>query len=221
MAAEEMRLVVVGAGGFGRETIEIVRALQASGDRITLVGVCDDDPALRGASVLGIPVLGPVTTAAEHDAHIVVTIGHPGDFGIRRRIVELLGFQAERYATLVHPASVVPDSAELGRGTVVHAGVVMTAEIGVGDHVVVMPGVVLTHDDRVGDYATLAAGAMLAGGVTIGEGAYVGGGALIREHLTVGSSSLVGMGSVVTRDVPQGEVWAGVPARKIRTAAGT
>jgi acetyltransferase-like isoleucine patch superfamily enzyme len=41
----------------------------------------------------------------------------------------------------------------------------------------------------------------------------------VREHLTVGAWALVGMGAVVTRDVPGGEVWAGVPARSL-TAVG-
>jgi acetyltransferase-like isoleucine patch superfamily enzyme len=39
---------------------------------------------------------------------------------------------------------------------------------------------------------------------------------MIRENRNIGSWSLVGMGAVVTRDVPGGEVWAGVPARFVR-----
>jgi acetyltransferase-like isoleucine patch superfamily enzyme len=81
---------------------------------------------------------------------------------------------------------------------------------------VVMPSVVLTHDDIVGDFATLGSGARLAGGVVIGEGAYIGAGALIRERCHVGPWALVGMGAGVTHDVPGGEVWAGLPARRLR-----
>jgi acetyltransferase-like isoleucine patch superfamily enzyme len=80
----------------------------------------------------------------------------------------------------------------------------------------VMPHVVLTHDDRVGDYAILAAGVRLAGGVQVREGAYLGAGCLVRENRTVGAGALVGMGAVVTTDVPDGEVWAGMPARFLR-----
>ena len=87
-----------------------------------------------------------------------------------------------------------------------------------GAHVAVMPAVVLTHDDRVGDGVTFGAGARVAGGVTIEDGAYVGSGALLREHVVVGSGAVVGMGAVVTQSVPPGEVWAGVPARQLRSA---
>ena len=52
--------------------------------------------------------------------------------------------------------------------------------------------------------------------VTVGEGAYIGAGALVRERCRIGAWALVGMGAGVTGDVPGGEVWAGLPARRLR-----
>jgi acetyltransferase-like isoleucine patch superfamily enzyme len=66
---------------------------------------------------------------------------------------------------------------------------------------------------------TFGAGARVAGGVTVEDGAYVGSGALLREHLVIGAASTIGMGAVVTESVPAGQVWAGVPARPLRTLA--
>ncbi len=154
--------------------------------------------------------------AERPDARSSSAPGHPGNFTSKRAIVGRLGLPPERYATLVHPAAVVPDSCELGAGTVVLAGVVMTADVRVGAHVGLMPQVVLTHDDRLEDYVTAGAGVRLAGGVHVGEGAYLGSGCLVRENRAIGPWALVGMGAVVTSDVPGGEVWAGVPARFVR-----
>lgn len=214
-------LIVVGAGGFGRETLELVRALQLAGSLIELLGVVDDDPELEDSAVLGVPVIGSVAAVHQHPgAVIVVTIGNPDNFGVRERIVAKLGLPVDRYATLVHPTAVVAESATIGPGSIVHAHCVLTADIHVGSHVVMMPSVVLTHDDRVGDFATIGAGALLAGGVAVGDGAYIGAGAMVREYIQIGDGALVGMGAVVTHDVPSRQVWAGSPARFVRELAG-
>lgn len=216
-------LLLVGAGGFGRETAEAVRAINASHEERTgaarweLLGFLDDDPHRWGSELSTAPVLGAIDDVAKRpDAAVVVCTGHPGDFTSKRRIVTRLALPRERYATLVHPTAVLPASCQLGEGTVVLAGVVATVDVEVGAHVALMPHVVLTHDDRLADFVTAGAGACLAGGVTVREGAYLGSGCLVREDCTVGPWALVGMGAVVTREIPGGEVWAGVPARYVR-----
>jgi acetyltransferase-like isoleucine patch superfamily enzyme len=96
------------------------------------------------------------------------------------------------------------------------AGAIVTTALRIGAHVVAMPHVLITHDDEIADGVTFAGGAMLGGSVTVGECAYLGQGCLVREKLSIGAGAVVGMGSVVLQDVPAGEVWAGVPARRIR-----
>ena len=210
-------LLVIGAGGFGRETLEAVRACNLVQPTWEVVGFLDDDPALQQRDVDGVPVVGRIDDLTRQSAAAaVVTIGNPSDFTSRRRIVERLGLPPGGWATVVHPAASIPSSASVGEGTVVLAGVVATTGVEIGAHVAVMPSVVFTHDDVIGDFATLGSGARLAGGVTVGEGAYIGAGALIRERCRIGAWALVGMGAGVTGDVPGGEVWAGLPARRIR-----
>ena len=48
------------------------------------------------------------------------------------------------------------------------------------------------------------------------RGASIGSGAVVLGGVTIGPGALVGAGSVVTRDVAEGEVVAGVPARFLR-----
>lgn len=211
-------LLILGAGGFARETAEAVRAESETDGRWDLLGFLDDDPDRHGDFLEGLPVLGPLDAIADHpDARVVACMGHPGNFFTRKRVVRRLNLAPERWATVIHPSAVLAASTEIGCGSVVLASVVTTAAVRIGEHVVVMPATVMTHDDEAGDYATFGAGVRLAGRVRVGEGAYVGSGALVRQDLEVGEWSLIGMGSVVTHAVPAGEVWAGVPARCLRT----
>jgi acetyltransferase-like isoleucine patch superfamily enzyme len=79
-----------------------------------------------------------------------------------------------------------------------------------------MPHVLITHDDEIADGVTFAGRASLGGNVVVGECAYLGQAASVRDRVTIGAGAVVGMGSVVLQDVPAGEVWAGVPAKRIR-----
>jgi sugar O-acyltransferase (sialic acid O-acetyltransferase NeuD family) len=209
-------LLIVGAGGFGRETAAAVHTINAVQPQWDLLGFVDDDPALVGREFEGARVLGSVDAgiAARPSAHVVVCTGRPENYFSRFAIVRRLALAPERYATIVHPAASIAATAVIGRGSVVLAGTVATAQCRIGNHVAVMPVVAITHDDQIGDYATLACGVRLGGGVRVELGAYLGAGALVREALTVGAWSLVAMGAVVTRAVPRAERWSGVPARR-------
>lgn len=211
-------LVLIGAGGLGRETAELVRAIDHAAPTWELIGFVDDDPRTVGTTVQELPVLGPPSLAHELDADVAVTIATSNDPGARRRLVARLTLEPNRYATLVHPWTVIAGSASLGPGTILHATTVLTADVVVGTHVVAMPGVVLTHDNEVGDGATLAAGVRLGGGVRVGADAYLGAGVVVREGLTIGRGAVVGMGAVVTHSVPAGEVWVGSPAHPLEVS---
>jgi acetyltransferase-like isoleucine patch superfamily enzyme len=172
--------------GAGGLAREVGEAVSAAG-RYRVLGIVDDDPSLIGTSVGGMPVLGGLDQLYWDRSSCVV----------------------------VHPSVQVPRSCFLGVGSVLLAQVAITADARIGRHVVAMPNVTVTHDDMVGDYATLCAGVSLAGGVTVGAGAYLGTNASVRQDLNVGADSTLGMGSTLLEDLPDGQTWAGVPAREL------
>ncbi|TPG14128.1 acetyltransferase [Pedococcus bigeumensis] len=205
-------LILVAASGLALETAEAARACG-----IRIEGCVDDDATLWGSLAGGwLKVLGGLdSVAAQADCDVIVCAGR----GVVRELLterlRELGVADEQYATVVHPSVSVPDSCTVGAGSVVLAGAVLTAAVSVGRHVVVMPHVTMTHDDVIEDFATLCAGVTLGGGVRVGRAAYLGMASSVREKVTVGARGTLGMGAVLLRDLPGGEVWAGVPARPL------
>lgn len=210
-------LLIVGAGGFARETAQAVAAVNAVRPSWRLRGFLDDDPLLHGRPVDGVPVIGGTDLVESlPDAQVVVCVGNPRNYFTRARIVERLALPAARYATIVHPSADVSADSTVGPGSVLLAQAVLTAAVTVGAHVAVMPHAVLTHDVTVDDFATIASGVRFGGGARVQRGAYLGSGALIREQVKIGAWSQVGMGSVVLQDIPEAQVWVGSPARRLR-----
>ncbi len=208
-------LLLVAAGGLGREAAAAVRAVGA-GARVAFL----DDAIAVGTEIEGVTVVGPATAdtiARFPDAEVVVCTASSADPDRRRRLVARLDIPRSRYGRIVHPAAVL-DECVPGPGSIVLAGAVATVAVTIGAHAVIMPGVVMVHDTVIGDYSVVAGGVALGGGVQIGERAYVGAASVVREGCRVGDGAVVGMGAVVVRDVPAGEVWVGNPARRLRAA---
>lgn len=93
--------------------------------------------------------------------------------------------------------------------------------IEIGDNVVVSFGVsFLTHDDawyNCSKYINSSEDMRRYGRIKIGNNCFIGCRSILLPGVTIGDNSIIGAGSVVTKDVPSGEVWAGNPARFIKT----
>lgn len=96
----------------------------------------------------------------------------------------------------------------------VHAGCERPTSIGA--RTLLMAGSHVGHDAHIGEDCDIAPNAVVGGCCTVGNRVKVGMGATIRPHVTIGDGARIGNGAAVVRDVPAGETWAGVPARRIR-----
>lgn len=85
----------------------------------------------------------------------------------------------------------------------------------VGDNVILNTRATVEHDCIIGAHCHVAPGAVLCGNVVVGEETHIGAGAIVKQGVKIGSRCVIGMGAVVLRDVPDGAVIVGNPARRI------
>ncbi len=211
------RVVLVGAGGHGRGTLEILRARLAAGLPCPEpVAFVDDDPARVGTDVGGLPVLGPVDRllemADDGETGAILAIASAAAKRVLASRIEAAGIP---WVSAVHPSAILGAGTSVGAGAIIGAGVVVAYDTRIGRHVTVNLNATVGHDCVLGDYSTIAPGVNVTGNVTIGEGVEIQTNATLVPGISVGNGARVGPGSVVLRDVPAGELVFGNPARKM------
>lgn len=209
-----VRLVIIGAGAFAREIIDIIDAMNIAGAGIEIVGLVVDEAYLPSVSSIDdIPVLGELSVLNElQGIQLICAIGDPI---ARHRIVTQMVQRGHDFVTLIHPSVIWGRHVSLGAGTVVTSGCILSNNIKIGNHCHLNPGVIVGHDCYIHDFVSLAPGARVSGYVEINEGSYIGTGANIIDRIVVGNWSIVGAGATVIRHVPANSTVVGVPAKPI------
>lgn len=208
-------LVVIGAGGHGRETVSLLKEALNRGDKDwELLGVvCDTRPDSDLLSALGVDWLGPVEALRTISASFNVAIG---DGHVRQRLQTRWQGAGLEPATLIHWSASVGFDVEIGRGCYIGPLTAVTTHIRLHDGVQVNSGCTISHDVVLGEFATVAPGVRLTGGVVVEAGATVYAGATVLPRIRIGEGAVVGAGAVVASDVAPGTTVAGIPARLIR-----
>jgi len=86
------------------------------------------------------------------------------------------------------------------------------------DHVTIASGVsFITHDGGVWIFRVRDPEIDYFGPIVVGNNVFIGIRVIIMPGVTIGDNCVIGAGSIVTRNVPAGHVYAGVPARNIKT----
>lgn len=210
------KLVIVGAGGLGREVLATVRACNAVGKGWNLLGFLDSDEKLLGSMVGGAPVLGGDNWCQMNNDESLLFICAIGNPRARSRTVEKLSALSCKFTSVLHPDIRIPESIQIGVGSVIMAGTHFTTDAKIGSHVVVYLNCSITHDVSVGDFCLIPSGCNLSGASVLETGVELGTGVSILPRRRIGAWTIIGAGSVVTEDIPAESTAAGTPCRVIK-----
>ena len=201
-------LIVFGAGGHGRVVVD---AAMAAGWSIR--AWIDDCPTSREQFGISITAAREIAWDQFVANAFVVAVGKNR---VRAEIYERLVKLGLTPATVVHPSAVVSRQAQIGAGTMAAAGVVVNPAAGIGVDCILNTGCIVDHDCWVEAHCHLCPGVRLAGTVAVGSGSMIGTGAVILPGIKIGERCVIGAGALVTKDVADGLVAYGNPARIVR-----
>ena len=206
-------LLILGAGGFGRE---VLWAARAEG-HYNLGGFLDDDPLKHGKLLCHVPVLGGLDRLKEMDltkVEIIFGIGPPSTK--RKLLAKISNGVGVSFAVIEHPSVQRSSYVKIGEGTVLTAGCILTTQVTIGRHVNLNLDCTVGHDTTIGDFSNISPGVHISGRVDIEEGVDIGTGANILPGVRIGKWSVIGAGAVVTKDIPPYTVSVGIPAKVIK-----
>ena len=209
-------LVIVGAGGLGREVLMLVRQINEIEPRWQVLGFYDDQrpPTDR---VHDLPWLGTIADLNQRSDSVYAAVAI-GNGQHRAAAVGRLTSPRVQFATLVHPdVALRPyQRIELGAGCIISQGCILTCDIRLGRHVLLNLGCTIGHDAVLADFCSLMPHANVGGEAELAEAVYLGTNATVINQVRVGAGTIVGAGAVAVRDLPAACTAVGVPAQVIK-----
>lgn len=192
-------IVIIGAGGIGREVAWIIEEINEVNPTWNIVGFVDENSEMWGEKLNGYKVLGGIEALDELEVkpYVVVAIAN---CEVKKNIVARLE-EKYKFATVIYPKVRVSKYIEIGKGTIIYPGVILTVNTRIGNHVIISGNCGVGHDTVIGDYSSVLWGSSFSGYDVIREECFIGVGCKIAQGIDITSGSRVVTGSVVTEDI--------------------
>lgn len=206
-------IVIIGAGGFGREVAWLIEDINKENKEWNLLGFVDDNEEIQGKEINGYKVVGNIEWLKNQELYVVNAIGDPI---IKKKVMERLQGSKNKYPVLIHPSVIYSDKVTFGEGSIICAGNIITVNIEIGKHVIINLDCTIGHDAKIGDYSTILPSVNVSGDVDIEECVSVGTGSAIIQGIKIGNNTIIGAGAVVVKDLPANCTAVGSPAKPIK-----
>jgi sugar O-acyltransferase (sialic acid O-acetyltransferase NeuD family) len=207
-----MKLGIYGAGGLGKEICDT--ALMSIADRYEEILFIDDAKDFHeyyGKKVLTFEIF--IKEFSNDNCEIIIGVGEPS---VRSDLFQKVNDYAYRFATIIHPTSVVSSSCTLGQGVYIGPFSFVSSESSVGDNVIIQPHAMIGHDAIIGFSTIISSNVVIAGKCSVGKRAYIALNVSVEQNVNIGDDSIIGMASCVNRDIQSDVIAMGYPARVLK-----
>ena len=206
-------IVIIGAGGFGREVAWLIEDINKEKSKWNLLGFIDDN-IKKGEVINGYEVIGGCDfLEKKKDIYYTCAIGASK---MRKSIVKKVNKMYNvKAASLVHPSVIIAHNSSVGEGDIICAGNIVTVNVSIGDFNIINLNCTIGHDVISKDFVTLYPSVNVSGGCIINECVEIGTGAKIIQKKMIGKNSIVGAGAVIIKDIKENVTVVGVPGKII------
>jgi len=215
------QLLIIGAGGLGRETLTWALQAQNNQTEWEVCGFLDGNrEALSSYPIPGngrFSVVGdPNTYKPSSNDLFVCAIGEPTT---KMKICRKMQEQGAQFTNVIHPTALIGPGCKLGVGNIICPYVTLTTNVTLGDFNILNIYAGLGHDSVLADGCILNGKCEVNGNAKLEEGVYMGCQSAILPGVKVGAYSRIGAGSVAVRNVRPQTTVMGVPAKKLFSQA--
>lgn len=210
------KIVLIGAGGLGREVAQMIEGLNRKKKRYELLGFLDDGENFNyDSDINGYHWLGNSNWILEYKRDVVCncTIG---DAKKKAQIQRRLMAQGVQFETIMATTAGVANHTEIGPGCVLYWNVGVSVNCKLGAGVLLNDSVKIGHDVVIGDFTSVMPGTGISGGCVIGEEVDIGGHVFIVPRKKIGSKVRIAAGSIVFSNVKSGTTVFGNPAKRMK-----
>lgn len=218
-------VIVIGAGGFGRETLDVMEAHnffvqkhENHRNELRVIGIADDCPDQQDLERLDKREYQYLGTTDDILAEFsprafVVAIGSPK---IRSEIDRKFVNSGWNAITAVHPSATLGSQCVIGEGNIICAGAQISTNTRFGRHVHINANATIGHDTVLESFVSVNPGAVISGDVTVQRDSLVGAGSVILQGIQIGQAGTIGASACVIRNVEPRTTVIGIPARPMK-----
>lgn len=208
------KLVIIGAGGFGREIFDYATDCIGYQTEFVIKGFIDNLQTELVHPENYPPILGSIDGYEMQPDDIFICA--LGDVKFKKKYCEYIMSKGGVFTTLIsNRAYVSKINTHIGKGCIICPDARIHCDVTIGDFVTVQPFAVLGHDVAVGDWCHINDYADCGGASTIGKEVTIHTHAFILPKLKVEDDVTIGAGSIVLRNVKAGIVMFGIPAKPL------
>lgn len=206
-------LIIIGAGGCGREILQWAKDINEKEQRWNIKGFLDDDLNALHGKKCDVPVLAKVDEyqICEDDEF---TCGI-GNSKIRKMVIEKMEDKGAKFVNVIHPNATVADSCTLGKAVVIYPYALISDNAVLGDGCIINMYSSVAHDSVLGEYCTISAHCDITGMCKLGDRVFMGTTSNMVPSSKIGNDVYICAGSTVMTRLRDGAKVLGNPAKKI------